>query len=209
MDNESHDKFALNLVRRLGAECENGMERIQAFTRYSRQVEGWFKGELLRIAAEMEDGGQVAEFQPDCRFDPASSKRNIDLRFTLASGSSIWIELKHWYLGRYPLGGNWKATTYFTQSTSATPNNFISKLPTGWADPTYMLIATTPTPSPDDWYTGLDRLCERHGERGIVSLTKPEKFPEEFYLALLKVAETGRSRVMEQAKKKAGVRGIV
>jgi hypothetical protein len=141
------DEFALGLVEELKSHCAAGIERIRAFTRWSRQVEGWFKGELLMIAAEMVDKGQVREFRPDCRIDTTAGKQNIDLYFVPDFGTPVWIELKHWYLGKYHGGANWSAITYCTQSTSGTPNNFIKKLPPTWSECTYMLLAMTPQPT--------------------------------------------------------------
>lgn len=187
MARSKSDVFALELVEQLKKRCEVGSGRIAAFIRYSRQVEGWFKGELLEIAANLEDEGLVREFHPDYRMDVAAGKQNIDLHFILKDGKPVWIELKHWFLGRYPTGARWNATAYFTQSTSGTPNNFIGKLPKGWNAPTYMLLVTTPRPKDDDWNGGLRRLRERHGDKQINSLTRLVKFPEPFFIGLLRL----------------------
>ena len=180
------DIFAMNLVAELDRHCERGLDRINAFVRFNRQVEGWFKGELLMIAADMVRNGLVADFTPDCRMGSAS-KVNIDLRFMLTNGRAVWIELKHWYIGRYPSGGVWNATTYCTQTTSAAPSNFLAKLPAEWPDPTYLLAVATPKPNEADWQMGVQRLKARQPHRRFGALTKPSDFPSEYFLALLRV----------------------
>jgi hypothetical protein len=181
------DQFALRVVEQLKSHCHAGTERINAFIRWNRQVEGWFKGELLTIAAKLIDIGAVKEFRPDCRIDTNNGKQNIDLYFVTDLGEPVWIELKHWYLGRYERGANWSATTYCTQSTSGTPNNFIRKLPVDWRYPTYLLIAMTPAPKLDDWSRALCKLQHRHCDRTIRALTTCRDFPPAYYLALLEM----------------------
>jgi hypothetical protein len=181
------DKFVLRVVEDLRRKCDAGLERIEAFVRWHRQVEGWFKGELLTTAAQMLDNGEVQEFRPDCRTDKAAGKKNIDLHFTLGTGNPVWIELKHWYLGKYEGGANWSATTYCTQSTSGTPNNFIKKLPPHWRAPTYLLIVTTPAPQSADWSRGLVKLGQLNSDWNIVALTVPSDFPPPYFIGLLKL----------------------
>lgn len=185
----SADGFSTRLVERLTLECaqERGQRRIAAFNKYSRQVEGWFKGELLTIALEMEETGEIAKFTPDCRIDPLRGKQNIDLHFALDKKRQVWIELKHWYIGRYPSGTQWNATSYFTQNTSATVNRFLEKLPIGWDQPTYMLIAATPKPQSSDWKHGLQQLVNRHPDRRFKVLTMSDSFPDSYYLGLLRI----------------------
>src|SRR5262249_50728771 len=147
--------------------------------RWNRQVEGWFKGELLKISANMADNGEVKEFRPDCRINNGGGKQNIDLYFDTDFGESVWIELKHWFLGRYENGANWSVTTYCTQSTSGTPNNFIKKLPVGWRAPTYLLIVMTPAPKLDEWRGALRKLQNQHRDWTIRALTACDEFPHE------------------------------
>ncbi len=181
------DRFALSVVEALGKSCHRGKSRIQSFIKYNRQVEGWFKGELLKIAADLEKNGNILQFYPDLCIDSSTSKRNIDLVYDLEGGARVWIELKHWYLGKYPGGANWSAKSYFTQQTSATPYNVISKIPPDWADPLYMLIVTTPRPKIDDWQSGLAQLKVNYPDRPIACLTKLSDYPEDYYLALLRL----------------------
>jgi hypothetical protein len=181
------DKFVLGVAGDLRRKCDTGLERIDAFIRCRRQVEGWFKGELLTIAAQMLDDGKVREFRPDCRTDKTLGKNNIDLHFITGDGEPVWIELKHWYLGKYEGGARWSVSTYCTQSTSATPNNFIKKLPPRWLVPTYMLIVMTPAPQSADWSRALVKLEQVNSDWNIGALTVSNNFPPSYFIGLLKL----------------------
>jgi len=188
MSRSKADIFSLVLVDELKKHCYRGKSRIQAFIKYNRQVEGWFKGELLKIAADLQNKSVVTEFHPDFRIAPNRGKQNIDLYFKLGGKSVVWIELKHWYLGRYQSGGAWTAEQYLTQKTSGTPYNVISKLPKDWSEPTYMLIVTTPRPHKlDYWDRGISRLIKTYPGRSIRCLTRLEDYPEYFFLGLISI----------------------
>jgi len=88
------------VVDELQAACNRGKSRISAFIKYNRQVEGWFKGELLKIAADLERRNLIESFHPDLALNPKKGKSNFDLAYQLPRGPRVWIELKHWYLGR-------------------------------------------------------------------------------------------------------------
>ena len=186
-DGTNPDAFALGLVERLRRRCERGSSRINAFVKYSRQMEGWFKGEILAIASDMERKGQVQRFAPDRRFDPAASKRNIDLYFEIESSTQIWIELKHWYIGTYNTGHTVNALHYFKDTTSATIPNFVAKLPADWLLPIYMLIVTTPNLGRSDWHAGIEHLRKSGHKRRFTPLTDPNDFPDSYFLGLLKL----------------------
>ncbi len=190
------DEFALRLVDQLRVRCEAGIDRIKAFVRFNRQVEGWFKGELLNIGAHMLDTGQAREFRPDYGM-AAMGRQNIDLYFVPNFRTPIWIELKHWYVGRYANGSTWSATSYFIGNTSGTPSALIAKLPDEWSGHVYLLIIVTPNPMRDDWSRGLRRLQEKQPNWKIRALTKPEEFPANYYIGLLNLVRRDSGRATD------------
>lgn len=184
---KSPDDLALLVTNELIECCRRGEERIAAFINYNRQVEGWFKGELLTIGMRLEKTGQILALKPDERIDRTLGKHNVDLCFITSKDARVWIELKHWYLGKYSSGARWNATAYFTQRTSGTPNNFVNKLSSNWRELTYMLLVTTPRPDLEDWSRGLARFRAQHPNRKIRDLTNPKDFPTKYYVGLISV----------------------
>lgn len=158
-----------------------------AFTEYNRQVEGWFKGELLKICHDMESSGEVINFFPDRKTAPTLNKKNADLYFELPKGLRVWIELKHWHIRRQPGHAGWPLRSYFTQSTSGTISNALSKFPLPWNDPAYFLIVISPRPDEDEWRKNLRILKEKFSGRLIRPLTSPKNSPQSHFIGLLRL----------------------
>ena len=83
------DKLVLRVVEDLRRKCDAGLERINAFVRWHRQVEGWFKGELLTTAAQMLDNGEVREFHSAGHNSPLAGSEATLSRYSRQQAASL------------------------------------------------------------------------------------------------------------------------
>jgi hypothetical protein len=121
----------------------------------------------------------------------------------LASHSSapVWIELKHWLIGRQK-AGSYNASWYFRQQPHAPTGTGpdVDKLSTIANGEKYIVIAATAAPTQDDWQSGLEVFNRRVTENGrrVQCLTDVNTYPAGFssgYFVSLPLSASHRKRI--------------
>lgn len=157
-------------------------DRLGSFHRHEFQAESWFKGELIYA---LERGAPQLGIQRLDREVKIELGR-IDVAVHLASGPTVWIELKHWHMGRQR-GQLWTFT-----NTVRTPESFglekdLAKLTSNHcAGSGFALLLLTANPGTEDWKRGLDLLRSRIAPAHLEPLTNPADFPPSHFLSVLR-----------------------
>jgi len=73
------------------------LTRVELFSRYARNVEGWFKGELLYLFHNLEEDGFIGEWGSEVRV-AVDQKQRFDFKVEVVNGPLI-IELKTLFHG--------------------------------------------------------------------------------------------------------------
>jgi len=83
------------------------LDYIQRFTSSERQIEGWFKGELIYLFTSLQGKGELEGWEPEVLV-PRLGKKKVDFRVELDNGFA-WLELKSLYHGQLREPRTWGA----------------------------------------------------------------------------------------------------
>jgi hypothetical protein len=162
---------------------DHSLARVRAFLDAERQVEGWFKGELLWLLKSWKDDRLIDNWKSEYRAFQTNDKRHyrrMDFFIELADGP-LYLELKTFYHGTQA-GQNVDLGTCFTFLPPDIDK--LANLPSGNK---FLLVFVTPNPESKNkkWQTTLDGF--RKNYPNVSEIPARHKFPEEIYIAKLKV----------------------
>jgi len=89
----------INLVDRLKVRLQAREDALRCFCDQAVQVESWFKGEILVFLKEEMTNGRIQNFDREVKMDPLGKKK-VDFSVRFPAIPPVWIELKHWFIGR-------------------------------------------------------------------------------------------------------------
>ena len=156
---------------------DHSLARVRAFRYAERQVEGWFKGELLWLFKSLQEAKLIDSWRSEYHASQTNDRR-VDFFIELADGP-LYLELKAFYHGTQA-GQKVDLGTCFT----ALPPDIdkLANLPSGNK---FFLVFVTPNPEREKWQAALERFCLKY--RNVSEIPAWHEFPEEIYIAKLKV----------------------
>jgi hypothetical protein len=154
---------------------EESLARIRAFISTQRQVEGWFKGELLFLFQSLQEENHIEMWQPEW---PTNDNRRIDFYLLLEDGP-LYIELKSFYHGN-------QVNAFITLGTCFyfLPNDII-KLANINDGNKFSLVFVTPNPNPENWGNALNAF--QHLFPYINEEYIQNNFPDTLYISKIRV----------------------
>lgn len=153
------------------------LARVRAFLHSERQVEGWFKGELLLFLQSLEKQKKIDQWKPEYRTQEIGNRR-IDFYIRLDDGP-LHIELKSFYHGNQA-GSTIDLDTCF----SALPSD-IDKLADLQEGNKFSLVFVTPKPNSDKWKGALQKFQRKFPS--VAEVTTRDEFPDELFIAKLQI----------------------
>ena len=147
------------------------------------------KGEILWFLDRETANGRLANFSREVVVPQRKSRKRIDLRLlfdTVEGPATYWIEMKHWLIG-YQKDYKLNCQFYFGDSSSVGIKPDVEKLVNLKSGEKYLLILMTANPGMKDWEDGVRKFNGKFEPLHLTPLTKPMKYPEYFFLGLLRV----------------------
>lgn len=175
--------YVLDGITRFRSTLDAHTKQFECFDKHAIQVEGWLKGEIVLFFDNEKTGKKLGEFETEV--GSGSGRKKVDC-FLRLHGTPIWIELKHWQIGRQKKQ-LWKAQNYFGDEKSIGICTDVKKLSNISDGDKYILILATKNPGYEDWSKGVDKLNEKFKPLHIKSYTNPSDFPYSYFLGLLEV----------------------
>jgi hypothetical protein len=176
------------LIAELDQEFKQRLEHFEAYTAEGVQVEGWFKGEILVILRRLTDRGVITGF---AREHPATTGGRKKIDFIVdAGGQEVAIELKAWLDG-FQKGARWRTHHYCTADPVIGIGPDLEKLQTCACDQKIVVAFCHANPGRDGWMTALQALAKNLSQFSLRSLTKPEDYPSQYFMAVLELISSG------------------
>ena len=161
------------------------LARVRLFSRYARQVEGWFKGELLHIFSNLEGAGEIEDWASEVRIAPESRQRS-DFRVRRADGL-LWIEVKTLFHG-IQAGQPVDLGIYFLKSADGVGITEdlvkLMRVPDG---DTAVLLFAYPRPDATAWSELMSAYARRIAPIAFKEETSLSDYPPELYVCKLKL----------------------
>lgn len=158
---------------------QSQLARLKIFNVQGIQVEGWMKGEMLYVFAQLKDRGIIEKYDREVCIKQKSRKK-CDLQITMES-KKYWIELKNWVLMQKGL--RYTPKWYFSQKDYLY-NDFIKLRDIPETDEKWFAVIYSGKPSDNEWAEGMDIFSQRFNLEAI-PIAFPRDYPEEYYLALM------------------------
>jgi len=112
--------------------------------------------------------------------------RIVDIKLELVSPSAmVWIELKYWFIG-YQKGTKYRARDYFTSKDQIIKD--VEKLNQMKQKHTFILSLAVTNPGNEDWLSGIKAFNAKFNPYRVDSLSNPDRFPDTYFLGLMKVS---------------------
>ncbi len=168
----------IELLPRLKQHFDTTQDRLICFHHLGFQSEGWFKGELVTLFSHLQHDGIIQELDREVKVDGG----RVDARIRL-NDTYHWIELKHWLIGDQR-GVSYNSSFYFTDRGSVGITHDVDKLDT-LIGHHWMLLLLTANPGSQEWEIGLEKFNDKFAPRWVQSRTRPDMFPDTYFLGLL------------------------
>jgi len=162
--------------------------KIEAFTHAQRQVEGWFKGELIYLFADLLGAERLSAWEPEAVLTPGDKKK-CDFILNVLD-SRVFLEVKALYHGKQR-AAKFGLDIYMYKDTVGIWGDVLklSSLSSGFG---YNLLFIYPRPEPDVWARLIEKYKRRIAPIALEEVSRISDYPRELYICKLRV--TGRSR---------------
>jgi len=162
------------------------LQRVELFSFYARNVEGWFKGELLYLFNSLEKSGRVGPWGSEVRVT-ADGKQRADFRATLADGP-IYLELKTLFHG-VQAGQAVDLGIYFPRTADGVGiTGDVIKLLRATEGNKVLLLFVHPRPSHEKWSAMMESYFRRMAPIALVEESDVNRYPESLYICKLGVS---------------------
>ena len=173
-----------SLVQRFSNHLSHRQQSLICFTNLGVQVEGWMKGELLTFLTDEVERKQIFSFDREVKY--GEGRKRVDLTISFLGQKPVWIELKHHLIGSQK-GISYDAQWYLKDKANGILAD-VQKLSSLSSFDGYVLILTTANPGSTDWDSAVT-IFNNKFEHQVLSLTKPDDFPDTYFLGLLYVVK--------------------
>lgn len=153
-------------------------EYCRLFADVQRQVEGWFKGELIYLFNSLK-----LNWEPEASM-PGFGKKKIDFKLVLDDGL-VYLELKALYHGRQR-GQTVDLGIYFYKDEVGIWGDMrkLASLPEGRG---FCVLFIYPKPDNERWHLALATYTQRITPIALQEESEISEFPPELYIAKLEV----------------------
>jgi hypothetical protein len=157
---------------------------VSIFTQSEKQVEGWFKGELLYLFAALQQQGQLAHW--DCEVTlPSLGKKRIDFLVTL-DGMPLYLEVKTLYHGLQRGTPIDLGLYFYKDDVGIWPD--IQKLAVVAEGLRYCLLFVYPAPAPQRWQQRMNTYAQKIAPITLREASNLAQYPPALYIAKLEVS---------------------
>jgi len=153
------------------------------FAKSQRQVEGWFKGELLYLFSTLERQGLLSDWESEAPVAVGSRKKH-DFRLTIGH-LSIYLELKTLYHGQQRSSRIDLGIYFYKDTIGIWPD--VEKLASLQTGQGFCLLFVYPAPERKNWEAALEGFAKRISPIQIEDISDPDAYPASLYIAKLKV----------------------
>jgi len=165
------------------------LRRVAAFSNVGRQVEGWFKAEMIYLLADAKGHGLIDDFKSEAVLaDQGGSgwgKKRVDFRVE-HGGRTIYVEVKTLFHGQQGAAVIPIDIYLYRDDIGIWPDlKKLGTLPPGAA---FSLLFVHPRPDAASWARALSRARERYTEFDLAELTTVSEYPAELYIAKVAVS---------------------
>ena len=161
------------------------LDYIQRFTSSERQIEGWFKGELIYLFTSLQGKGELEGWEPEVLV-PGLGKKRVDFRVKLDNGF-VWLEFKSLYHGQQR-GQPIDLGIYFYKDSVGIWDD-VQKLASVVEGHSYCVMFIYPRPEADRWQELLTKYRQLIGNYTFQEQSNVSQFPSDLYIAKIEIAQ--------------------
>jgi hypothetical protein len=160
------------------------LKKVEAFTRAQRQVEGWFKGELIYLFSDLLGGARLSAWEPEALLS-AADKKKCDFVVDVLD-SRVFLEVKALYHGKQR-AAKFGLDIYLYKDTVGIWGDVLklSSLSSGFG---YNLLFIYPRPEPETWSRQVESYRSRIAPIAFEEVSHIDEFPPELYVCKLRVS---------------------
>ena len=158
------------------------------FTQSQRQVEGWFKGELLYLFSSLKDQNQLLRWESEALL-PNNGRKKCDFKVTF-NNVPLFLELKTLYTGKQGSSQIDLGIYFYKDTVGIWPD--IQKLAAIEAGQGFCILFVYPSPNPVRWRQILEAYTTRISPTLIREVSNIEKYPSSLYIAKLEILSNRR-----------------
>ena len=178
----SHDVFARIDDYFLAPER---LTRVELFSRYARNVEGWFNGELLYLFHAMAAEGLIGEWGSEVRVAPGQQRR-FDFKLQV-QGGPLFLELKTLFHG-IQAGQPVDLGVYFPRTDDGVGiTGDVIKLMRVTEGVKALLLFVHPRPALEKWPLVLESYARRIAPITVREISTIDRYPPPLYICKLSV----------------------
>jgi len=159
------------------------LEYPRLFAESERQVEGWFKGELIYLFSSLKAGGLLSSWEPEALV-PGLGKKKTDFKVTLDDGL-VYVEIKALYHG-WQRGQRVDLGIYFYKDDVGMWGDVV-KLASLQDAFGFCLLFVYPRPERDRWDKVIDAYQRRIAPFRLREVSEISQFQPELYIAKLQI----------------------
>ena len=161
------------------------LDYIKRFTSSARQIEGWFKSELIYLFTSLQGKGELEGWEPEVLV-PGHGKKKVDFRVKLDSGFA-WLEIKSLYHG-LQRGRPIDLRMYFYKDSVGIWGD-VRKLASVMEGQGYCVMFIYPRPDVERWQELLMKYRQRIGNYSFKEKSSVSQFPSDLYIAKIKIEQ--------------------
>ena len=158
------------------------LEKVEALTRAQRQVEGWFKGELIYLLDRLK-GNIITTWEPEVKVEGGSRKR---FDFVVGvDGTPVFLELKALYHGEQR-AARIGLDIYLYKDDVGIWGDVVklSGLSEGVG---YNLLFIYPRPDPTVWARQIDAYKRRIAPISLREASRIDEYPPQLYVCRMEI----------------------
>src|SRR5260370_12201129 len=153
------------------------------FTQSQRQVEGWFKGELLYLFSRLQDQGQLLSWESEA-FLPNNGRKKSDFKVVI-NHAAIYLELKTLYTDKQGRSQIDLGIYFYKDTVGIWPD--VQKLAAIEAGQGFCILFVYPSPNPMRWRQILEAYNTRVTSTFVREVSNIDKYPSSLYIAKLEI----------------------
>ena len=159
------------------------LAKVEAFTRAQRQVEGWFKGELISLFEALLAENRISTWETEVKVGGGSRKR---CDFVVGvDGTPVFLELKALYHGEQR-AARFGLDIYLYKDDVGIWGDVVklSGLSEGVG---YNLLFIYPRPDPTVWARQIDTYKRRIAPISLREASRVDEYPPQLYICKMEI----------------------
>ncbi|MGD9537342.1 MAG: hypothetical protein AB7P52_05685 [Alphaproteobacteria bacterium] len=182
------DQHILDIFSEFFEVFVHNKEKFECFSKHGRQLEGWFKGELIVYLEKMKINNKIESFSTEYNIENIESSGKVDFGVQIYKGNKLFkalIELKH-------LTDKQPFRQYFLPNNSGSYASQMTKMVESLNKNNYFLVFFTKNPGKEKWEKMILDFNNIYTKIYINDLTNPHNYPEYYFPALINIKSRRR-----------------